>query len=162
MKDIFFQQSCRFLGCNFTKKKTPLQVFSRIFPILDEHHSVRIFYIAYLVKNKKDLTYCLFRSLTFLKTSNTFPVLGETSFKWITLRSSSYHILINLSKSSISTAWARRVAVNEDEVWCVSSVQSARALKNSVFCPIDRSISKYIRWKPLLRVRNSPPSAKNF
>ena len=24
------------------------------------------------VKNKKDLKYCLFRSLTFLKTSNTF------------------------------------------------------------------------------------------
>ena len=24
------------------------------------------------VKNKKDLTYCLFRSLTLLKTSNTF------------------------------------------------------------------------------------------
>ena len=95
-------------------------------------------------------------------TATDLPVLRETSFSWITLEPSSYHILISLSNSSMSTAWARRVVVNVGAFWVASLIQSARALKNSVFVPIDHSISKYIWWKSFLRVRNSPPSVENF
>ena len=104
----------------------------RLINFLATYPMVTLFFF-WLRNNTAKSSWSCVLQIVIKPTATHLPVLGETSLNWMTLQSSSYHILISVSKPSIKTACARRVVVNADTVWGVSSIQSAGALKNSVF-----------------------------